>query len=298
MQSEIQKKEPEHPGISIVIPAFNEEDAIEDTVTLINSMMEQSPNDFEIIVVDDCSTDSTARKLDDMYYDKLRVIRHSRNRGYGAALKTGFTKCIYPLIAITDADGTYPNERIPELALMLHDRDMVVGARTGSNVSIPLVRRPAKWFIGQLANYLSRCRIPDINSGLRIFRKKTLEKYMSILPDGFSLTTTITLAMLTSGREVEYVPIDYAHRVGKSKIKPVRDTLNFIQLIIRTIVLFEPLRIFLPVAILMFLASVSVLFYSYFFLPSILDMSTTLLFIGSLQILATGMIADMINRRL
>jgi len=290
--------EPEHPGISIVIPAFNEEDAIEDTVRLINSTMEQFQDDYEIIVVDDCSTDSTAQKLDDMSYDKLRVIRHSRNRGYGAALKTGFAACIFPLIAITDADGTYPNERIPELALMMGDRDMVVGARTGSNVSIPLIRRPAKWFIGQLANYLSRCRIPDINSGLRVFRKQTLEKYISILPDGFSLTTTITLAMLTSGREVEYVPVDYAHRVGKSKIKPVRDTLNFIQLIIRTIVLFEPLRVFLPVAILMFLASVSVLFYSNFFMPSILDMSTTLLFIGSLQILATGMIADMINRRL
>ncbi len=286
------------PPLSIVVPAYNEENAIRDTIVQIHTTMSKVTPHFEIIAVDDCSTDRTLSALRRIKLDNVKVMHHQHNRGYGAALKTGIRVAQYDAVAITDADGTYPNARIPELAAELGTQDMVVGARVGKNVRIPLVRRPAKWFIGQLANYLVRYKIPDINSGLRVFKRETLMQFLSILPDGFSFTTTITLAMLTCGYNVQYIPIDYAKRVGKSKIRPIRDTLNFIQLIIRTILLFEPLRIFLPVSITMFLAAAGVFAYSWLFTPQLMDMTTTLLFVGALQILAVGMIADMINRRL
>jgi glycosyltransferase involved in cell wall biosynthesis len=290
----------EVPPLTVVVPAFNEERAIKETVEDISGVLTRSGCDHEIVVVDDCSTDKTADELELLQatIQSLKVIRHQNNRGYGAALKTGVRAARFPAVAITDADSTYPNERIPELAARLGERDMVVGARVGKNVKIPLVRRPAKWVIGQLANYLARQKIPDINSGLRIFKKESLVRYLPILPDGFSFTTTITLAMLTCNDAVEYVPIDYASRVGKSKIRPIRDTLNFLQLIIRTILLFEPLRIFLPVSALLFLGAVGVLIYSLFWTPKVMDMTITLLAVGALQMLAIGMIADMINRRL
>ncbi|MCP4678325.1 MAG: glycosyltransferase family 2 protein [Deltaproteobacteria bacterium] len=285
-------------SLSVVIPAYNEEGAIYETVTLIHDTLHDAECDFEIIVVDDASTDGTSTTLDQMNITGLTVIRHTLNKGYGGALKTGVRAATRPMLVITDADGTYPNERIAELAARLKNKDMIVGARTGKNVRIPLIRRPAKWCIGKLANYLARYKIPDINSGLRVFKRETLLRYLNILPDGFSFTTTITLAMLTCGDQVEYTPIDYAHRVGKSKIKPIRDTLNFIQLIIRTILLFEPLRIFIPAAFFMFIAAVGVFAYSWLWTSKILDMTVAVLTVGSLQILATGMIADMINRRL
>ncbi|MBW2278430.1 MAG: glycosyltransferase family 2 protein [Deltaproteobacteria bacterium] len=285
-------------AVTVVVPAFNEEGAISETVGRISTALTEAGTEHAIIVVDDCSTDGTAAELESLDTKHLRVIRHGRNRGYGAALKTGVRAAETPLVAITDADGTYPCERIPELAAALGDNDMIVGARTGKNVKIPLIRRPAKWFIGQLASYLVRYKIPDINSGLRVFKREVLLHYLRILPDGFSFTTTITLALITRGHEIEYVPIDYEKRVGKSKIRPIRDTLNFIQLIIRTVLLFEPLRIFLPIAFLFLLGAGAVFAYSYLYTPKIMDMSVTILVVGALQFLGIGMIADMINRRL
>ena len=284
--------------LSIVIPAFNEEGAIEHTLTELNNTLLNSAIDYEIIVVNDCSTDKTGFILEQISIPNLRIINHKTNKGYGASLKAGIFLSEKKFVAITDADGTYPNSRIPELAKMLEGNDMLVGARTGKNVKVPLIRKPAKFFIGQLASYLTQYKIPDINSGLRIFKKETLLKYINILPDGFSFTTTITLAMLTCKENVLYVPIDYAHRVGKSKIRPIHDTLNFIQLIIRTILLFEPLRIFLPLSFILLFAGLGVGVFSYLYTPKFMDMTTSVLIVGSLQMLGVGMLADMINRRL
>lgn len=284
--------------ISIIIPVYNEEKAIAETVLAIRSSLERAGFEFEIIVVDDASSDGTAEKLRALEQRNLIVLKHRENRGYGAALKTGLAASSHDVLAIIDADGTYPAEGIPNLANRLGILDMVVGSRTKKSVRIPLVRRPPKWIIGKLANYLTRTKIPDLNSGLRVFRKSALERYTNLLPDGFSFTTTITIAMLVNGHDVAYVPIEYARRVGKSKVRPIHDTLNFVQLIIRTILLFEPLRIFLPAAALMLLAAVGVFSYSLFCLPHILDTTVTLLVVGAIQMLAIGMIADMINRRL
>jgi glycosyltransferase involved in cell wall biosynthesis len=253
---------------------------------------------YEILVVDDGSDDRTGERLRD--YQGIRLLTHHSNRGYGAALKTGIRHAIHDLICITDADGTYPNERIPELLQhLIHDGlDMVVGARVGERVAIPLVRRPAKWAIGLLAQLVASEQIPDINSGLRIARRSALSPFLSMLPDGFSLTTTITLGMLTNGYLVGYVPIDYRPRVGRSKIRPIRDTLAFIQLIFRISLYFAPLKIFLPISLFLFIFALLWGIISYFFLGRLADVSTLVLVTASIQIAAVGLLAELLNRRL
>ena len=286
-------------GLSIVIPIYNELGAMENLPARLESIRSHIADPVEFILVNDGSTDGSGEALRQLSVPGLRVFDHHQNRGYGATLKTGFREASYPWIAITDADETYPDHRIPEFydTIRAENADMLVGARVGKNVKIPLVRRPAKWFIGKLANYVAQYKIPDINSGLRVFRKETLMRYVSILPDGFSLTTTITLAMLTCGHYVKYVPIDYAKRTGKSKIRPIRDTVNFVQLVIRTSLLFDPLRIFIPAALMMALCAVSIALYSAYVLERLLDTTVAIFAVGSFQVLATGMIADIINRR-
>jgi len=285
--------------VTVIVPVFNERQAVGPTLEALAELLDRDPRPHRVVVVDDGSTDGTAEILRELAPRLgLTVLSHTRNLGYGAALKTGVRASETELVAITDADGTYPNDRILELAGLLEDADMVVGARTGADVRIPMIRRPAKWLVGKLANVLTGCRIPDLNSGLRVFRLSALRKYVGILPDGFSFTTTITLAMLSRGHDVRFVPIDYRSRIGSSKIRPVRDTLNFIQLILRTTLLFDPLRIFLPVALAGMLGAVAVLLYSWLFTPKIMDATVAVLFIGSIQILAVGALADIINRRM
>lgn len=250
---------------------------------------------FEILAVNDGSTDGTSAVLRALALPNLRVLDLPRNRGYGAALLHGIRQATHPWILITDADGTYPTECWPRLIAEAHDADMVVGARTGRNVSIPLVRRPAKWFINRLADYLSGFRIPDLNSGLRLMRRDAVQRFESILPEGFSFTTTITLALLTSGSEVRFIPIDYAKRKGKSKIRPIADTLNFIQLIVRTTTYFRPMKVFVPLALALFVG-----FLVLFLIRSLHGgflVTSVILLVSSIQVLTTGMLADLIHRR-
>ena len=281
-------------GLSIVIPVYNEENAILQTIEHIVSIMNKSDISFEIIVVDDGSTDKTSEYLSNND-ENYQLLTHEINRGYGASLKTGINSSIYDIIAITDADGTYPNERIPELYSELGPYNMIVGKRSFSK--LPNITKPAKWAIHRLANYLAGYKIPDINSGLRLFRKNDATRFFNIISDGFSFTTTITLSMITNGLKIKYVPIDYMKREGKSKIRPIYDTLNFIQLIIRTVLYFNPLKIFIPLSMTILLFAIGLLLYSYFILPKVLDTTVVILFISAVQILAIGMIADMIDKR-
>ena len=199
--------------LSIIIPVYNEEFSIIEVLTQIAAVMKNSEIPYEIIVVNDGSKDNTAKVLSESNL-KIRLITHELNEGYGSALKTGIKNAIYDYITIIDADGTYPAEKIPELLKYMqgYNYDMVVGARVGKKVKIPIIRIPAKWFINKIANYLSGTKIPDLNSGLRIIKKGFIEKYMHLLPDGFSFTTTITLALLTNNYRVGYIPIDYYKR--------------------------------------------------------------------------------------
>jgi len=278
--------------ISVIIPAYNEENSIADTIIQISKVL--SDVAFEIIVVDDGSSDNTAKIA--LEHD-CHVLKHTQNRGYGASLKSGIRLSRSEYIAITDADGTYPNEMIPELMESIPEYDMVVGARTGANTHIPLIRRPAKWVLGLLANYLTGTKIPDLNSGLRVFKKELPEKYWGIFPNGFSFTTTITMASLCNNYLVKYIPIDYYKREGKSKIRPIADTIGFFSLVMRTILYFNPLKIFLPLSILIFLFGIGVMFYTAFVLGRVMDISVIVILLSSMQILAIGMIADVVVKR-
>lgn len=279
---------------TIIIPAYNEEKSIGVVLDDLKNVMNGIGAEYEIIVVDDGSEDRTAEVVQTK---NVKLLRQARNKGYGSALKYGIRNARYNNIVITDADGTYPNREIPKLLEEIDHYDMVVGARIREGAKIPMIRRPPKWVLSKLADYLSETKIPDLNSGLRVFKKDTIEKYFHLLPSGFSFTTTITLALLSNDHSVKYLPIEYLKRTGKSKIRPIRDTLNFVQLIIRTVMYFNPLKVFVPLSLLLFLLSAFVLVYSFFFTPKVMDITTIVLFVSAVQILAIGMIADLIDKR-
>ncbi len=281
--------------VSIIIPAYNEREGIPQVIESLQSLRKKHGNQWEIIVVDDGSTDGTPELIRSL--QDIVLIRHPFNRGYGAAIKTGIRHAKYNTLIISDADGTYPIQDIPKLLAQLSKSEMAVGARGNNDSNIPLARRPAKWVLNKLANYLTGIRIPDLNSGLRAMKKDIVMKFIHLLPEGFSFTTTITLAMLTNDYAVEFIPIEYKMRSGRSKIRPIRDTMNFLQLIIRTVLYFDPLKIFLPISAFFFIASITVLMMSYVFTPKVMDITTVILFISGVQILAIGMIADLIDKR-
>ncbi len=289
-------------GVSIVIPAYNEKNGappvMKETLELLRRELE-GKLPFEVIVVDDGSTDGTTEALRPFEKDGvLHVIRHPRNQGYGAAIKTGIRHARHDWILITDADGTYPAEHIPEILQAREPESMVVGARTGQHTHVPWLRRPPKWVLRKLAEVLSGHEIPDLNSGLRVFHRDAANRFRAILPDKFSYTTTITLAMFAAGYQVTYLPINYRKREGRSKIRPIADTLGFLKLIIRTVLFFDPLRIFLPLAVAFLIAAAGVGVGSYFVTGRVMDVTTVLLVVTGIQMLVLGMIADMLNRRL
>jgi glycosyltransferase involved in cell wall biosynthesis len=286
-------------GVSIVVPVFNEQDGVANTIEAIHNQLNNIDLSFEIIVVDDGSTDNTPKILRDLQqrYPHLQVLEHETNWGYGAALKTGIAKSAFDKILIIDADQTYPIEEIPKLVRLAGDYDMVVGSRTGPEAQIPMIRRPAKTILTWLAQFLSNRRIPDLNSGFRVFKKEIAQNWIHMIPDGFSFTSTLTIIALHKGYRIHYVPISYHKREGKSKIRPLRDTLNFFQLILRTILYVNPLRIFIPAslfffAISLFLYVMRVAFGGAFLVTIIIT------FICGFELLVVGMLADLIDKRL
>ncbi len=302
-----ENERPDKECVSVIIPAFNEEAAIKSQVNAIRDVLTSHGIVYEIIVVDDNSEDSTA---DYAYKAGAHVLKHSENRGYGASLKTAINVAKYETIVIIDADKTYPADQIPTLLTKLKNADMVVGARIGKQVHIPLIRRPAKWILGLLANRISGKTIPDLNSGLRAFRRECVMQYLSILPNRVSFTTTITLAMLGDDYRVVYHTIDYHRRVGKSKITP-RNFMDFLILVLRMAMLFQPLKVFLPVAVfcsvlgfikigldvLGLFQRAEVFCWKLIFQPT-LSTSALLLLLAGLQLLLIGMVADGLLRRI
>jgi len=285
--------------LSLILPVYNERDSVEAGLEQLRRAAAGIPAGTEIILVDDGSDDATAEILDELAAEGVRVIRHRVNRGYGAALKTGLRAASGEYVGITDADGTYPNERFPEFMAAVREGgyDMVVGARTGAKVKVPLLRRPAKWVLRWLANFLTGRRIPDLNSGMRVMKREAVERFIPILPDGFSFTTTITIAMMTNGYAVKFIPVDYAARKGKSKIRPIRDTLNFIQLICRTALYFNPLRVFLPLSAGLVLLAFMVLVGSWLLADRIMDVTFGVILMAAFVVLAIGLLADLIDKR-
>jgi len=232
------------PGVSVVVPCYDEELAVAETVRRIEAALDDVPHASELIVVDDGSRDGSSAILAEcrLRWERVRVIAHENNRGYGAALKSGISAARYDRIVIADADGTYPLERIPELIDRLDRVDMVVGSRTGAKVETPWVRRPAKWALLRYGCLMSGADIEDINSGLRAVRLETLRRFWPLLPDTFSFTTTITLSCHLEGLAVEYVPIDYFRRVGRSSLRPIQDTWRIFRQVFRTVRRLRPFR--------------------------------------------------------
>ncbi len=280
-------------SVSIIVPAYNEEEGISTTLAGIGLAMSRQAMEHEIIVVDDGSTDGTVDAA--QRREGVRLIQHHTNRGYGAAIKTGIRQARCDWIAIIDADGTYPPEALPVLLDEIEQCDMVVGARPPGD--LPAARRPAKWLLARLAEYLAETRIPDLNSGMRVFRKDVALSYFNILPSAFSFTITITIAFLSDHYLVKFVPIPYQRREGRSKIKPVQDTLNFMQLILRTIMYFNPLKVLLPLSFLLFLAAIVIGTYSLVTQGRIMDITVLTLTMAALQIAVVAMIADMIQKK-
>lgn len=280
-------------NVSIVIPAFNEDGAVQSVIAELRRTLLEQGISPEIIVVDDGSKDETAKNA---AAAGARVLRHRSNRGYGAALKTGIACASTDYIVIIDADGTYPARYVPALLSELKRADMVVGARVGRDVKIPLIRRPAKMALNLLANYMTRVKIPDLNSGLRAFRRGIVMQYFPILPDQFSWTTTITLALLCDKYAVSYLPIDYRQRKGKSKIVPW-DVGSFFILILRTTMLFRPLRVFFPVVVLCLIAGLTKMVIDLSHQPNI-SASAQLALVSALLVLLIGMLGDAIATRM
>jgi glycosyltransferase involved in cell wall biosynthesis len=282
---------------SVVIPCYNEESAIEESLQSLRECLGDI-GPYEVIVVNDGSTDRTSEILEGRAREdaSLRIIHHMRNQGYGAALKTGIRRASGRLVAIIDADGTYPYDRLPDLINRAESADMVVGSRTGEIVDYSFFRRIPKLFLKSYMQWLAGQGIPDMNSGLRVFRKSSAERFLKILPDTFSFTTTITLAMLRNHYNVQFVPINYSKRKGKSKIKPFHDTIRFAQLILRTGMYFAPLRVLLPPAFILFLGFCGSLCYDIFILRNLTDKSI-LLFMFSMNTTIFALLADMIDKR-
>lgn len=283
------------PGVSIIIPAYNEAGAIAQVITDIRRAMESEASvveSFEILVIDDGSTDDTALRAAQA---GARVFSHQENLGYGAAVKRGLRNARFETIIMTDADGTYPATAMPELLNQLRTCDMAVGARTGDNVHIPAERRPAKWVLKITAEFLAGRRIPDLNSGLRAYRKTDAMRFVSLYPAGFSFTTTISLAYLSSDLLVRYIPIDYHPRTGRSKLRPIRDTKNLFLTVIRSILFFNPLRVCVPTGLLLLLcaACVATLRDTQ---GRMYDGTITILVTSALQIIIVGFLADILAR--
>lgn len=260
--------------LSVLLPAFNEEQAIERVLAEIVEALSDEPLRYEIVVVDDASTDRTAERAERFAAEcrqcPIRVIRSAENRGAGAARKVGVREARGEIVVMLDADGSYPADAIPALLRWFPAYDQVNGARTSEQGTLPWLRKPAKWLIRKLACYLTGHRIPDLNTGLKAFKREAMLPWLWVVPDGFSCVTTMTLAFLTNGYAVKYVPTQYRPRIGRSKFHPVKDTLAYLSTVLRIVLYFRPLKVFLPLSGLLMLLGV---------LKTVFDFRTT----GSMQ---------------
>ncbi|HEV3340425.1 MAG TPA: glycosyltransferase family 2 protein, partial [Pirellulales bacterium] len=238
--------------LTVLLPAFNEEQAIERVLAEIVDALAEEPIRYEIVVVDDASTDSTAecaeRFAAECWQCPVRVVRSPENRGAGAARRTGIRQARGDIVVMLDADGSYPADAIPALLRWFPAYDQVNGARTSEQGTLPWLRKPTKWFIRMLASYLTGHKIPDLNTGLKAFKREAMLPWLWVVPDGFSCVTTMTLAFLTNGYSVKYVPTAYRPRIGRSKFHPIKDTFAYLSTVLRIVLYFRPLKVFLPLS--------------------------------------------------
>ena len=289
------------PHVSIVLPCYNEQDHVLLELERISRAMDISGLPYELIAVDDASTDGTLERLQsaEPKLPRLRVVHFPRNGGAGTVRQVGTQQAKGEIVVWTDADMTYPNERIPELVAMLDADpaiDQVVGARTSEEGTHKVARVPAKWFIRKLAEKLTNSEIPDLNSGLRAFRREVARPYLRLLPPGFSCVTTITLAFLSNQHAVVYVPIDYAKRAGVSKFRFFSDAYRYILQVLRMVMYFNPLKVLMPVALFLLALGLVKGVYDMVVHPFYFAINTVLIFVTGLIIASLALLADLIVR--
>jgi glycosyltransferase involved in cell wall biosynthesis len=282
--------------VSVVLPCYNERDHVELEVKRIRTALTAAGLRHELVCVDDGSTDGTREVLQAI--DGIRTILLPRNQGSGTARRIGTQQARGRVVVWTDADLTYPNERIPELVAQLDETyDQVVGARKSEAGTYRLLRVPAKWAIRRLAAYLTSTDIPDLNSGLRAFKRSVAEPYLRLLPPGFSCVTTITLAFLSNGHPVKYVPVDYFKRAGRSKFHPFRDAYNYLLQVLRMVMYFNPLRVLMPVALALLATTAAKLAYDLVVHHLRVTGSTVLVGLAAFNIIAIALLADLVVHR-
>jgi polyisoprenyl-phosphate glycosyltransferase len=292
---------PAGPYVSIVLPCYNEEAHAALEVARICEAMDAAGYGYELIAYDDASTDGTLERLREAapQFPHLRIVHFDRNGGAGTVRRIGTQQARGEIVVWTDADMTYPNERIPEFVQMLEKEptlDQVVGARTSEEGTHKILRVPAKWFIRKLAERLTNAKIPDLNSGLRAFRRQVALPYLRLLPTGFSCVTTITIAFLSNQHELRYVPIEYSKRSGRSKFHFITDAYRYILQVLRMVMYFNPLKVLMPVALALLAVGIGKGIFDLIVHPLRVAVDTVLIFVTGLIIASLALLADLIVR--
>jgi glycosyltransferase involved in cell wall biosynthesis len=291
-----------HLDVTVVLPCYNEQDHVVAELERITGALDASGLSYELLAIDDASTDGTLALLEEsrLRFPRMEVVAFRRNGGSGTVRRIGTQRARGDIVVWTDADMTYPNERIPELVRMLQDDpsyDQVVGARLTEEGSHKALRVPAKWVIRKVAETLSGTRIPDLNSGLRAFRREVSLPYLRLLPPGFSCVTTLTLSFLSNQHDVKYVPITYAKRSGTSKFHFVKDAYRYILQVLRMVMYFNPLKVLMPLALgLLGLGLLKGVAWDMPRQPFYFPVNTVLLVLCGLIIASMALLADLIVR--
>lgn len=275
--------------ISIIIPAYNEADGIGEVLDDLMSAAKQ--HNWEVIVVDDGSTDNTA---DIAASCGAKVLKHSRNQGYGASLSTGIKETNADIVVFMDADGQHSHNDIFHLLEEIEENDMVVGARTKDSHT-DFHRRAGKEVLKWFANYLAKEKIPDINSGFRAFKRDVLLTYLHLMPKGFSFSTTSTFAMLKGGHNIKWIPITTTKRTGTSTVKQLKHGPETLMLMLRLTVLFDPLRVFLPISGISMLLAVVMTVLNLILYRRAVPASAVLFAISAVTIFMLGLVTDQVS---
>jgi glycosyltransferase involved in cell wall biosynthesis len=276
---------------TVILPAFNEEAAIAPVIDSIRAL----PGNPEVIVVDDGSTDKTAEIA---RQHGANVVRHPGNAGYGKSVMDGIEVARNDIIVITDADGTYPIERIPEFVAKIEEGfDMAVGARSGKEYRGTFFKMPARIALKALVQFVTGRNIPDINSGLRSFRKGMVTPYFPHLCQGFSFTTTITLIYMLTGKMVTYVPIAYHKRVGSSKVRILRDSLRTLQYVTEVVATYNPLKLFLLLSVCCGAVGILLLLLSSVLAHMFLTVLGSSLLLGAVLLFGIGLQTEALRKR-
>lgn len=279
-------------NLSVVIPVYNEEKSLKQTLNQIKEELANLKIESEILVINDASKDNSQKILEDINYIKL--ISHPTNKGYGASLKTGIKNSKYDWILIIDADSTYPVHSIPKFLEETNKYDLITGRRDTLNSAIPFKRKHAKKFLNKFASYLAGKKIPDLNSGLRVFKKEIVLKYWGLFPDRFSFTSTLTMICLTRGYETKFIPIDYYKRQGKSSIKST-DFFNFLKLVAKLSLFFRPIKVFAPISLfIFFIALLLIIAYLVGLTENFFNTTVIILCATALQTLFFGLLAEIV----